>query len=1653
MVQFVVKTIHESVNDEEVISALRDIASASNRTADAVEKTTKKKGQSGKATSALTKKLGALAGAYLSFETVLRGGRVFSMMEDGLKGVSKTTDFSVIQFNRLSSSIFDTSSQIVKIPVERLHNLAAAAGQAGIQSAEHLRLAAETAGKLERASDIAGEAAVLSNAQILRAQGESLDLFDNLASAIVELGNTGPATESKITRMTNEIALATSIFKIGAGNAAGMGAALAEMGIRAELGGSSIGRLIRAIQAGDELKDFAEIAGLTAREFQRLASDDIMGATLKVLEGLKRDGKDAAASLKEVGLGGEEAAKALLPLAKNYERLEERIAAANKEMQENTALDKEAAEAFDSLSADVTGLMNSLKALTFVGLQDTAKGVRQVIRATTDLVDAWRHYKERQREVTDLVEEYVKRTKEASDQTDSFNDSVQRFAKNQAVFDNVQRLRREYLLLLDHLESLERNLERQERLVRTGFAPQKNVDDLRKQIEDATFATEQAHAEWLEYVNTIKEEGPPAKKAIEDGIEKPTGKSGDAAEKAAQQYKTFLDSVITRAETARQKLLEMSGAINIQELQDPTIGSLFGALGGNRQDQASFLGVSTSQNLKEISKSSKDAAGKLTVLSRTATDSAIAFENTTQRLHDISGLLGQFAGIVSQLNGSLPQALGSVAGLGASIAGSINDIRTASSFGGAAGGVLGIFSAVHGFVQDIINSKEAKEFSTPIRFDPFGRGSQAIGGAGMTGAEAMDAFRVIQDVFDRWRELIGGVITDFPALAIEVQRSGEEFRLTINDTVMGSFKTWEEAMTEGFKLALREADFTGIGPNLTAALQGITGGTDLQSLQEWIPTIKEIDRLASGVSETLAAARDFSTWLDIATEKLRSHNVSMEDIIRWRESEIAKIGETIEQGLESIIGLDDRVKAFQELSQSYQDYLQIQEEEKKKLEELRKQQEAANQQTEDTTNVMVGLGDSSSRAGDQARGGTDDMIRFSEGMRNFRQQLDPDLLEQAGRALQRTLETDFLGQLTSIIDRYGIEVQGREQFIADLRDLKFQQEVFQLQMLLDMMIELGRLSEEAAARYQNAIDQIANADISAAPRPTGRGGTGQRRQQRLDIQQAFADAIAGLHGVAEEIANQRQQVDEYIASAQRLRALTAEQIEQYRQLSIATEQITASQGLLSIESQLASIIGDEELIARIRKEQTLIQIDLLVLQAQQLHEMGLASEERLNAIRDLADQARDSFDQLARNVLDAAEAINQANQQLEDFNAGLSDIKPGGADPLRTAGSLVPSLLSRLQLTETLDAFDQLGRMLQRIEFTEEQIAAARMEAADSIFLNLASRLEEYVTTEEQARTIAQLRHEMEIANFRLELDLIRARGILTQQQLEILGQLIDTAATFDFQFNPSGIGSSGGGGVPGLGRPPGTGHANDNDLDSALAQLANMIRQFNISQMSPLEAQLARIDDKWQGIIQRLQEANAAQEDITRAELFLQRERQAAIDANHESIQAMLQAFRERITTGQPGSLAAVNIARGRFEAARAAFEADPTSAALAQAAIAAGEAFHGASAAFGHGPSGLTGGLNELLAFLDQAQGVADSDQDIGVKGLIDRIDTGLVFTVKFEHEQNQRRIMEEQKEEMRLMREHMARLVEVGEQGNEIAANSELSDVAKDLVQRIA
>lgn len=319
---------------------------------------------------------------------------VLTDFEDGLVGVSKTTNLAGRDLVELEGRIEGLATGL-STPVSGLLGITEAAGQLGVRGVPNLVAFTDTIAKLgDAAPSLSGDldATALSTAKLLAITGEGTENVGRFASVVVRLGNEFETTENKVLNTGLEVAKAGASFGVAADDAVGLAAGFDRIGVEAELARSTVvqvfGKMSTAIdKGGDSLELFAALAGETADEFAAGFRVDAAGSFVEFIEGLSLAGAESGRVLEALGLTGLRVKPVLGGLAASADSLRDVLETANEEFELGTALEDEFARGSDKLSAALGRARNTLAILTDNLLDDStglAGGLRAVVELGTD---------------------------------------------------------------------------------------------------------------------------------------------------------------------------------------------------------------------------------------------------------------------------------------------------------------------------------------------------------------------------------------------------------------------------------------------------------------------------------------------------------------------------------------------------------------------------------------------------------------------------------------------------------------------------------------------------------------------------------------------------------------------------------------------------------------------------------------------------------------------------------------------------------------------------------------------------------------------------------------------------------------------------------------------------------------------------------------------------------------------------------------------------------------------------------------------------------------------------------------------------------------------------------------------------------------------
>ena len=285
--------------------------------------------------------------------------------ESAITGVAKTTDLTDAELATMSDSIKALATEI-PATTEEIAAVAEAAGQLGIQKDVLLDFT-ETMTMLGTATNMTADEAATALARFANITGMATDNYGRLGSVIVDLGNNFATTESQIVAMGTRLASAGKLAGLTEPEIMALAAAMSSVGIEAEAGGTAMTQTLNAIEkavakGGEDLSEFARIAGMSSEEFSTAWKNDAMSALTSFIGGLGKldeQGESTVLVLEDLGLTGIRQSNMLKSLGLAADQMTGAVNTANTAWQQNTALTNEANKRYATVQSRLTMMQNA----------------------------------------------------------------------------------------------------------------------------------------------------------------------------------------------------------------------------------------------------------------------------------------------------------------------------------------------------------------------------------------------------------------------------------------------------------------------------------------------------------------------------------------------------------------------------------------------------------------------------------------------------------------------------------------------------------------------------------------------------------------------------------------------------------------------------------------------------------------------------------------------------------------------------------------------------------------------------------------------------------------------------------------------------------------------------------------------------------------------------------------------------------------------------------------------------------------------------------------------------------------------------------------------------------------------------------------------
>ena len=283
----------------------------------------------------------------------------FLAYDEAMTDAMKTTGLTKDEISELSEKLKGIDTKTAQ---NELLGLVRAGGKLGISGQEDLLGFAKAANQINVAlsEDLGGDAEAA-----ITEVGKMVDVFNlkdefgiekamlKVGSAINELGAASTANEGYIVNFSGRLAGIAPNANISIDKVMGLAATLDSLHQQAETSSTAVGQTITKMF--EKTETFANIAGMSLKDFSDLLNNDVNEAFIRVLEGMNKGGdggmKAITEAMGDMGLNGSRAIQVLGSLSKQTETLRQQQLIAAEAFNEGTSITNEYELKNNSLTA------------------------------------------------------------------------------------------------------------------------------------------------------------------------------------------------------------------------------------------------------------------------------------------------------------------------------------------------------------------------------------------------------------------------------------------------------------------------------------------------------------------------------------------------------------------------------------------------------------------------------------------------------------------------------------------------------------------------------------------------------------------------------------------------------------------------------------------------------------------------------------------------------------------------------------------------------------------------------------------------------------------------------------------------------------------------------------------------------------------------------------------------------------------------------------------------------------------------------------------------------------------------------------------------------------------------------------------------------
>lgn len=287
--------------------------------------------------------------------------------ETAFTNIERTTMSNIDLLDSLNLQLRGLAREI-PVAFGDITQIASLGAQLGIATGDLAGFAA-TVSQFSAVTNVTTESAATSFGALGQLLDVSADKYQNLGSAIAQVGVNSIATESEILSVSTQIGGVAASAGLSAEYVIGLSGALASLRIPAEQSRGALTRVFQEInraaaEGGPAIQNFANVLGVSTEEATRLAKTDVQTFFTQFLTGLSQlDNTSLTTTLDELNLSELRVTNTLTRLSRNTDLLAQTQGDASQAFEDGTFLAAAYALRVEDLAAKLTILQNSVTEL------------------------------------------------------------------------------------------------------------------------------------------------------------------------------------------------------------------------------------------------------------------------------------------------------------------------------------------------------------------------------------------------------------------------------------------------------------------------------------------------------------------------------------------------------------------------------------------------------------------------------------------------------------------------------------------------------------------------------------------------------------------------------------------------------------------------------------------------------------------------------------------------------------------------------------------------------------------------------------------------------------------------------------------------------------------------------------------------------------------------------------------------------------------------------------------------------------------------------------------------------------------------------------------------------------------------------------------